>query len=72
MSAKQLLIMEDGDVIEQQAATIASLRRTLQDIKDTLETFGEPDSTGMHPLRYVCCPDGVYNINDRIEKALNP
>ena len=71
MSARELHGMAEPDVIEQQAAMIASLRRTLQEIKDALETFGEPDSTRTHPLEYACCPDGVDNIGDRIEKALN-
>lgn len=42
----------------------------LTDIRRSLEKFGEPDGSGVLPLDYVACPDGVKNIRQRIELAL--
>jgi aconitase A len=36
-------------------------------IKEALRCFGEQDSTGTYPLEYVCCPDGLKNIGERID-----
>lgn len=44
--------------------------QTLVDVKQSLEEHGETDSAGIHPLDYVCCPDGVRSIRERIEEAL--
>ena len=49
---------------------LSTAAESLLAIKECLRLFGEKDSTGTLPLEYVCCPDGVDNIGERINRTM--